>query len=423
MNAHEYLKKMYDVHNLLLDYIDEEVNEQEKLNNFLKLFNSHKIVEDKHLITSTIHLLSSIINYHHRATNFFNKIFNIILFLKNEFPQNYSDFEIFEFFKRNKRVILFLIKEKIINLNSLIVSKLNDDNFNENSIGVYLKPEIERFTNEKNGSFIEIPENIEELRQTEYSDNPLLQLVHDDSIDEFIKYISETNLDLEKEFYPSMFETNLYLSKNHSTFASSLTLIEYAAFFGSIKIFKYLVSQKVKIDSKLWIFAIHGRNAEIIHIIEDKNIEFNEQIRRECLKCSIRCHHNELTNYLLNNYINDSNFVLKQSLKYYNFYFIDYELIDSDIFYELCKRDYFYLATSVINADKNIDINLRTTEEKSKKSNKTEKTVLFVAVEKGNLEIVQFLLENKNIDVNKKIFIINSYEKKKIEITPLCEAI
>ena len=135
MNAHEYLKKMSDVHNLLLDYIDEEVNEQEKLNNFLKFFNSHKIVEDKHLITSTIHLLSSIINYHHRATNFFNKIFNIILFLKNEFPQNYSDFEIFEFFKRNKRVILFLIKEKIINLNLLIVSKLNDDNFNENSIG------------------------------------------------------------------------------------------------------------------------------------------------------------------------------------------------------------------------------------------------------------------------------------------------
>ena len=100
-------------------------------------------------------------------------------------------------------------------------------------------------------------------------------------------------------------------------------------------------------------------------------------------------------------------------MKYYNFYFINYELINSDIFYELCKRDYFYLATSVIKADKNIDINLRTTEEKSKESIKTEKTVLYVAVEKGNLEIVQFLLENKNIDVNKKIFIINSYCKKK----------
>lgn len=80
------------------------------------------------------------------------------------------------------------------------------------------------------------------------------------------------------------------------------------------------------------------------------------------------------------------------------------------------QRDYFYLATSVIKADKNIDINLRTTEEKSKKSIKTEKTVLFVAIEKGNLEIVQFLLENKNIDVNKKIFIINSYCKKKLRL-------
>ena len=50
-------------------------------------------------------------------------------------------------------------------------------------------------------------------------------------------------------------------------------LVEYAAFFGSIQIFKYLLVNQVKLIPSLWIYAIHSRNPEIIHLLEENNIE------------------------------------------------------------------------------------------------------------------------------------------------------
>ena len=52
----------------------------------------------------------------------------------------------------------------------------------------------------------------------------------------------------------SIYETNGFKKLNDAT------LIEYAAFFGSIQIFKYLQIKGVKLTPQLWYFAIHGKN-------------------------------------------------------------------------------------------------------------------------------------------------------------------
>ena len=52
------------------------------------------------------------------------------------------------------------------------------------------------------------------------------------------------------------------------------TLIEYAAFFGSIQIFKYLVKNGVELYPSLWNFAIHGNNPELISFLEDSGLRF-----------------------------------------------------------------------------------------------------------------------------------------------------
>ena len=52
-------------------------------------------------------------------------------------------------------------------------------------------------------------------------------------------------------------------------FKKKPTLIEYAAFNGSIQIFQYLKMNKVELNEELWSYAIHSGNAQIIHLLEE----------------------------------------------------------------------------------------------------------------------------------------------------------
>lgn len=52
-------------------------------------------------------------------------------------------------------------------------------------------------------------------------------------------------------FPSSIFEANSYLIEKKTQ-----TLIEYAAFFGSIQIIKYLHFNNVELDPSLWIYVI-----------------------------------------------------------------------------------------------------------------------------------------------------------------------
>ena len=47
----------------------------------------------------------------------------------------------------------------------------------------------------------------------------------------------------------------------------NITLIEYATFYGSIQIFKYLLNNNVGLTESLWMYAVHGQNSEIIDIM------------------------------------------------------------------------------------------------------------------------------------------------------------
>ena len=400
MKVQEYLEKMKNTQNLLLDYIDAEENIQKKFENLIIIL---KNIENKHQLTSTIHLITSIIDYHYRSNNFFEKIFKIILFLKDAIKKNYSNSEIFWFFKNNEKIIVFLSEEKIINL----------DEFE--SIGISLYAEKGRFIDLKSipkerpllsntpSEYVDIPQNIKEFREKGYDYDYFLELIQKDLIDEFIFEINRTNKNLECTFYPRKpLDTNIFLIKSFK-----VSLIEYSAFFGSVQIFKYLIMNGCTLNPKIWLFAIHGCNYEIIHILEDKNIQPEDKSFKTCLKFAIICHHNELANYILNKYIEDDDidaYILKQSLKSYNFSFIQLESMNSNVFLDLCKRDYYYFAKEILQSNNDIDINMKIIRKGLYQGDPIvkEKTALFCAIEKGNYEIVQLLLECKEIDVNKK---------------------
>ena len=116
----------------------------------------------------------------------------------------------------------------------------------------------------------------------------------------------------------------------------------------------------------LWNYAIHSNNPELIHILEENHVEFNNELYK--LIESIKCHNNEIMEYINEKYLvhlnDEKNNIFFNSLKYYNFAFIQKELINQSYFYHFCYYDYCF--------------------------------------------IVKFLMQNSDCDVNKSI-IINNY--------------
>ena len=84
----------------------------------------------------------------------------------------------------------------------------------------------------------------------------------------------------------SIYERKSVVNKN-------LTLIEYAAFYGSVKCFKYLLMNECKLDMAAK-YAVAGSNSEIIHICQQHKATFDGS-----LLLSIRYHRWEITEWLL----------------------------------------------------------------------------------------------------------------------------
>ena len=84
-------------------------------------------------------------------------------------------------------------------------------------------------------------------------------------------------------------------------------------FFGSIKIFNYLKANGVELRPHLWMYAIKGRNLDIIHILEKCKVDTDGVDYENCIEESVKCFHNEIADYFINKYMNKSKYNLKYS--------------------------------------------------------------------------------------------------------------
>ena len=381
MNLIEYIEAKKEMQEILFQYLDNEDNINANYQLLIDIIKKQNFEDDKHEFKLFLYLLSKILKNHHREPQFFNKIEQIILNFKQEIIKNFTNYDIFNLFKKNKRILLFLLNEKIIQIDNSIISKMKLMGYFK-----FFSIEIKKFVNElirqeKNlktvsqlNSFInnneelcqKIPEDFEYKRICAENDSYICELIRKDLIQDFIIYVNKNNLSLHSNIETSIYETNSFL------ISKKVSLIEYAAFFGSNQIFKYLFKNDVDLTSSLWLYSIHGRNPEIIHILEDMNVKPDDESYEECLKESIKCHHNEIANYIINNYVNNDNKekfnnfyknINFYGYNYYNFSFIPNDFDEKFIIYYSCLCDYF--------------------------------------------KIVDFLLKNRNFDVNEKINIGN----------------
>ena len=248
MSIEEYLTEMKNIKQMILDILDDD---NENIDRSIKILNNKTLSSTiPYKALSIFQIIIHITNEHHRGPNFFLKIEQILNNFKNEI-KNFDNSDIFEIFKSNKRIILYLIKEKLLILDKTCTKKISNLN---SSYREYFAPEMKGST--------QLADDFEENREIGENNSYICKLIRNDSIENFIIYVNEKNITPNSYIKKSIFESNSLLQNPTS-------LIEYAAFYGSIRIFRYLLQQGVPLKKSL-IYAIHSNNPEIISICENE---------------------------------------------------------------------------------------------------------------------------------------------------------
>ena len=351
MNIDEYLEQMKEIQEKIIQLLDTNEDSETHFENLQKILEDFKIRFDKQKIKSLLYLIARISQHHFQYPSFYDKLLKILMLFIDEIKLYFSSSEVLKIFQKNKRIILFFIEEEIIMMNEQIAEKMIS---NENYIK-YFYPELKHFMNKEKRDHYYREEydesNLEQFnakRKIGKNDNYIAQLIQNDSIAEFVEHVNKSNISIEETYIPkSIFETNSLLAKFNTP------LLNYTLFYGSIQIFKYLYLNGAKLSPYNWIYAIHGRNHEIIHFLEEKKIEPNIKIK--ILKTAIKCHHNEIAVYIIENYLYQK--IEPKFFKFYNFFYIKKEMLNSATFVKLCQYDHYYIVKYLLESG-DIDVNI-----------------------------------------------------------------
>ena len=121
----EDIESRKDLYRILLDIIE---NEDESKNfEFINKLTKYKERENNEDKITIFQIILSICNNHQRDVNFKSKINNLFKYLTNTLKQTMTNSEIFEFFKSNKLIILYFIKNQIIEIDDLISKEIIKD--------------------------------------------------------------------------------------------------------------------------------------------------------------------------------------------------------------------------------------------------------------------------------------------------------
>ena len=245
-----YLEEIKNTQQELLNFLDDDENYEENYQNLNQHLADQKIGDDQEELELFLHLLVKLSNYHHRESNFYGKIEKILLIFKEKINKNLTNSEVFNIFKSNKRILLFLIEEKMLNFDKNIVKTIAEGKYLKYNYPSYFLPEIRLFLTKQNinndKQKDEIPENFYENRKIGENCSHICQLIQKDLIKEFIVFKNRNNIQLNSTIESSIYETNHFLN-----IKEKITLIEYAAYCGSIQIFRYLLREKIELKSSL----------------------------------------------------------------------------------------------------------------------------------------------------------------------------
>ena len=342
----EYLANKKKLQNNLLEYIDGESEDIQyvKSNLFHYLGDPNEI--NKFELKEILIFISIFSNNHHRYSDFFQKIDEILLYFKPAIIRFFTNIEIFNIFNTNKRVLLSLFENEFIKPDEHLAKIIKKYEFRKYPEYFYI--EFEQFYDQGLKSKIEeeiglLDQNtikiFNEKRRIGENDNYICELIRNDSVNEFIVLINkpETN---KKNIPMSIFETNPCL------LIDNVSLIDYAAFFGSIQIFEYLFFEKHQLSINSMVYSVHGNNPTLFHRIEEKteNKKDLPKYFQNALIEAINCHQNKYVDFIcisLTTKIEENRNLISLCIKSFNFELFPENLSSNYNFYFLCQYNHF----------------------------------------------------------------------------------
>lgn len=185
----------------------------------------------------------------------------------------------------------------------------------------------------------------------------------------------------------------------------SMTLIEYSAFLGSIKCFKFLMLNHADLNtSEMKDLALSGGNLEIIHILEQQGIGYNEND----ILTTILIQSPELFDWLIDRFPDQLNGETLDACVSNDFYHGIFKIKERREFedLDLMNSSAVTLLVSSRNLEKikflltfpGIDVNNRV--DRTHESSGQGMFPLLKAAEKGYTEIVEFFLTCPGIKIN-----------------------
>ena len=263
--------------------------------------------------------------------NIFPKLKNQHLFkqLILSFGSYYSNFLIYQLFKKK------FLSVKEITFFPLNLSKIN---LKRQKFELYF-PQYFNFNNNNilsNYSNIYLSENnyqkLYELIEFGFFKDSIEYFTKYDEINQFIENFSNINPD----FQIIITFLEFSISKKN------ITLIELAASFGSINIFKYLFQKEFNLNiKKTLLYLIKSGCIDLIKLFSIKDYFF---FNYKIFKYSLKYKNYDLFNWFKDNYqkeMNFKNFFVKNSIKYYIYYLLEQNENLNNIFFQT-ETEYFF---------------------------------------------------------------------------------
>ena len=238
MNIEEYFDKIKSIQSEFLEFIENDENVEGNFQNLFLILEDKKIRYNKHDLRLFLHHVASISANHRRGKNFFAKIERVIQIFKSEIRKYYLNSEIFSIFKRDKRILLFLIEEKILIFDEYVARKMINEKYVKKKYPQYFAPEISAFKDRhwfprhgddsKNEWIDEInkklPDRFHEFRKIGENERYICELIRNDNVIDFVStQRSETirpQQQQRKQHHTDGVRGVLWIDQNHQVFAN-----------------------------------------------------------------------------------------------------------------------------------------------------------------------------------------------------------
>ncbi|KAK8846146.1 hypothetical protein M9Y10_020150 [Tritrichomonas musculus] len=273
--------------------------------------------------------------------------------------------------------------------------------------------------------------NFQKLVREGINPNPISIILREDDIDSFQKVSCAPLFDINQLIKPSEFEKCDFVN------SKPCSLLEFCAFFGSIKCFKFIyLNEESKKSQDLMKYAIAGGNVEIVHICE----QIGPINYKETREIAVKYHHWEIFEWLYEHKVSktiqeeDIFSFFFQSIQFSNFTTLSYVLFNGADYdnalpftvehdnillakWLIKHKENLFKEESVKSAinnllhyacrNENVDmlkILLKQKEYNNVNSKYDGKTPIFIAIEKENFDLYKVLIDQKRIKINIRDF-------------------